>query len=88
MPDNTLSFDLAGKVAVVTGGYGVIGGMIADGLARAHACVVVVGRHRDRADCGRKKTAPVQYVLHIDASPPVGIVYRRNALRNYCSGGP
>ena len=35
-------FDLSGQVAVVTGGYGVLGGSIATGLAAAGAKVVVL----------------------------------------------
>jgi len=47
----TLSpFGLAGRVAVVTGGYGVIGGAIASGLARAGAAVAILGRRRDAAE--------------------------------------
>ena len=77
MPDNTLSFDLAGKVAVVTGGYGVIGGMIADGLARAHACVAVLGRHRDRADA---KVAEIRRAGG-DATPIIADVLEAEQLR-------
>jgi NAD(P)-dependent dehydrogenase (short-subunit alcohol dehydrogenase family) len=43
------SFDLAGRVAIVTGGYGVIGGMIASGLAASGVRVAVLGRRRDSA---------------------------------------
>ena len=43
-------FGLAGRVAVVTGGYGVIGGAIASGLARAGAAVAILGRRRDAAE--------------------------------------
>ena len=43
-------FDLAGRVAVVTGGYGVLGGAIAAGLARAGAVVAILGRRRAAAD--------------------------------------
>lgn len=46
----TDSISLAGSVAVVTGGYGVIGGCIATALAAAQARVVIVGRRRDAAD--------------------------------------
>ena len=38
-------FNLTGKVAVVTGGNGGIGLGMARGLARAGACIVVVGRN-------------------------------------------
>ena len=39
-------FDLSGRVAVVTGGYGVLGGSMATGLAAAGARVAVLGRRR------------------------------------------
>ena len=41
-------FDLAGKVALVTGGNGGIGLGMAEGLARAGASVVVWGGNRDK----------------------------------------
>ena len=43
-------FSLDGKVAVVTGGYGVLGGNIATGLAAAGARVAILGRRRDAAE--------------------------------------
>jgi NAD(P)-dependent dehydrogenase (short-subunit alcohol dehydrogenase family) len=42
-------FDLSGKVAVVTGGTGVLGGAIARGLARAGARVAILGRREEVA---------------------------------------
>jgi NAD(P)-dependent dehydrogenase (short-subunit alcohol dehydrogenase family) len=42
-------FDLSGKTALVTGGYGVLGGIIATGLAAAGARIAVLGRRRDLA---------------------------------------
>ncbi len=39
-------FGLSGRVAVVTGGYGVLGGSMATGLAAAGARVAVLGRRR------------------------------------------
>ncbi len=61
-------FGMAGRVAVVIGGTGVLGGALARGLARAGATVVVAGRDAERgaarvseieADGGRAAFAPV-----------------------------
>ncbi len=46
---NTL-FDLTGEVAVVIGGTGVLGGSLAEGLARAGARVAIVGRNIQRGE--------------------------------------
>ncbi len=43
-------FSLEGKMAVVTGGTGVLGSKMAHGLAQAGATVAIVGRRRDKAD--------------------------------------
>ena len=59
MPPNTIvyhpllqpqSLDLAGRVAVVTGGYGVLGASLASGLADAGARIAILGRRRDAAE--------------------------------------
>jgi NAD(P)-dependent dehydrogenase (short-subunit alcohol dehydrogenase family) len=42
--------DLRGRVAVVTGGYGVLGGSMAEGLAAAGVRVAVLGRSREAAE--------------------------------------
>jgi NAD(P)-dependent dehydrogenase (short-subunit alcohol dehydrogenase family) len=67
----TNPFDLTGRVAVVTGGYGVLGGSIASGLAAAGARVAVLGRREDAAeakaaelrDAGAEATALTADVL-------------------------
>jgi NAD(P)-dependent dehydrogenase (short-subunit alcohol dehydrogenase family) len=50
VPATANPFSLAGRVAVVTGGYGVLGGTMASGLAGAGARVAILGRNRDRAE--------------------------------------
>src|SRR5713101_8224067 len=52
MPDEFLSklFSLDGQVALVTGGTGVLGGVMARGLAQAGAKVAVMGRRKSQAD--------------------------------------
>lgn len=49
LPTMVSPFDLTGRVAVITGGYGVLGGAMADGLAAAGARVALLGRRRDAA---------------------------------------
>jgi NAD(P)-dependent dehydrogenase (short-subunit alcohol dehydrogenase family) len=50
-------FGLDGKVAVVIGGTGVLGGELCNGLAQAGARVVVAGRNADR---GRERVETIQ----------------------------
>ena len=74
------SFDIAGRVAVVTGGYGVLGGSIARGLAAAGARVAIVGRRREPgqqlADSIRESGAEAMFV--------VGDVLDANDSRRAC----
>jgi NAD(P)-dependent dehydrogenase (short-subunit alcohol dehydrogenase family) len=43
-------FSLEGRVAAVSGGYGVLGGVLASSLGAAGVKVAIVGRRRDAAD--------------------------------------
>lgn len=43
-------FSLEGRVAAVTGGYGVLGGVLASSLAQAGVRVAIIGRRREFAD--------------------------------------
>src|SRR6476619_4564514 len=43
-------FSMEGQVAIVTGGTGVLGGVMARGLAQAGAKVGVLGRRREQAE--------------------------------------
>lgn len=56
-------FDITGKVAVVTGGSGVLGSNIAEGLLKAGAKVIIIGAHQERVDaaleCLRKISGEV-----------------------------
>jgi NAD(P)-dependent dehydrogenase (short-subunit alcohol dehydrogenase family) len=71
------SFDLTGKAALVTGGYGVLGGTIATGLAAAGARVAVLGRRHDLA------AAKADEIRNAggDAMPLVADVLERDAVR-------
>jgi NAD(P)-dependent dehydrogenase (short-subunit alcohol dehydrogenase family) len=48
-------FGLEGRVAVVTGGTGVLGGAMARGLARAGAKVGVLGRRQEKAEAAARE---------------------------------
>ena len=48
-------FDVSGKVAVVTGGSGVLGSNISEGLLKAGAKVAAIGAHSDRVEKRRWK---------------------------------
>lgn len=44
------TFDISDKVAVITGGSGVLGSNIAEGFLRAGAKVIIIGAHQERVD--------------------------------------
>ena len=71
-------FSLAGRVAVVTGGYGVLGGSLASGLARAGAKVAILGRRREAID---QKVAEVRG-LNAEARSLIADVTDETQLRS------
>jgi NAD(P)-dependent dehydrogenase (short-subunit alcohol dehydrogenase family) len=78
MPNDYLEdlFGMRGQVAVVIGATGVLGGALAEGLARAGASIVVAGRESDRA------TACVQSLkeLGCDATATCADVTSRQSI--------
>jgi NAD(P)-dependent dehydrogenase (short-subunit alcohol dehydrogenase family) len=69
--------DLRGRVAVVTGGYGVLGGSMADGLAAAGVKVAVLGRNRKAAEDKAESLRPAG----VEAMPLVADVLVECELR-------
>ena len=78
MASNT--FDLSGRTAIVTGGYGVLGGTIATGLAAAGARVAILGRRHDLAAAKAEELRAAGG----DAMPLVADVLERDAMRLVC----
>ena len=52
-------FSIAGKVAVVTGGSGVLGSNIAEGFLRAGGRVIIIGAHQERVDAALERLRAV-----------------------------
>ncbi len=52
-------FYTAGKVAVITGGSGVLGSNIAEGFLRAGAKVIILGAHQERVDAALERLKTV-----------------------------
>ena len=71
-----LGFDLSGRTAVITGGYGTLGGSMAEHLARAGVRVGVLGRRRDPAE----EKAEALRDLGPDALPLVADVLNEEQL--------
>jgi NAD(P)-dependent dehydrogenase (short-subunit alcohol dehydrogenase family) len=77
------SIDLSGKVAVVSGGYGVLGSSLASGLAEAGARVAIMGRRRDAAETKAEEiraTGAEAMVLVADVLDDAGVRAARNEL--------
>ena len=69
-------FDLSGEVAVVIGATGVLGGAMAEGLARAGARVAVLGRNAERGAKRVQQIRDARGVAHFfeaDAMQPASL---------------
>ena len=75
------TFDIRSRVAVVTGGYGVLGGGIGNGLAAAGARVAVLGR---RAEAAEAKAAEIR-AAGGEAIALVADVLDEPAVRRACA---
>jgi NAD(P)-dependent dehydrogenase (short-subunit alcohol dehydrogenase family) len=83
------SFDIAGRIAVVTGGYGVLGGSIASGLAAAHAKVAILGRRREAAEAHAaeiERQGGEAMVLVADALDDAGVRRARDEVMKRWGG--
>ena len=76
-------FDLGGRVAVVIGGTGVLGGSICHGLGAAGAAVAVLGRSEERAAVrvAALEAAGVRAIaVHVDATVPAAVEAARREV--------
>lgn len=56
--------DLRSKIAVVTGGSGVLGSNVSEGLLEASATVIIIGAHQSKVDATLARLAPVAAAHH------------------------
>lgn len=73
-------FGLGGQVAVVIGGTGVLGGALAEGLAKAGATAVVAGRDADR---GSARAQDIVSQGGAAAFAPVDVM-KRSSIEGLC----
>lgn len=71
-----MKIDLTGKTAIVTGGYGAIGGAMCESFVEAGANVVVVGRNADKGEA---------FVKHLTEDLGGKAIYIRGDVSKYDS---
>ena len=77
------TFDLTGRVAVVSGGYGVLGSSLASGLAAAGARIAILGRRNEPAQAtaeALRATGADAMVLIADALDDTALRAARSTL--------
>src|SRR6478609_1055600 len=81
---STKLFDLSHKVAVVTGGTGVLGSSMARGLAEAGAHVVILGRRKEAGDLIASeisKLGVTSFCLQADVLDKEQLIAVRNEIK-------
>jgi NAD(P)-dependent dehydrogenase (short-subunit alcohol dehydrogenase family) len=81
---STKLFDLSHKVAVVTGGTGVLGSSMARGLAEAGAHVVILGRRKEAGDLIASeisKLGVTSFCLQADVLDKQQLIAVRNEIK-------
>lgn len=71
---------LKGKIAVVTGGSGVLGSNVSEGLLQAGASVVIIGFHQHKVDAALQRLQPVAEAHEADVSGYVSNVLEQADL--------
>jgi NAD(P)-dependent dehydrogenase (short-subunit alcohol dehydrogenase family) len=73
-------FSLEGRIAVVTGGTGVLGGVVARGLHQAGAQVVVIGRSRAKVDAINAASEPGLSAIEADVRDSASVESARDIV--------
>ena len=73
-------FSLSGRTAIVTGGTGVLGGVVARGLRDAGAQVIVLGRSLDKVAAINSANEPNLTAIQADVRDALSVELARDAI--------